>query len=99
MNPGNMTTNNRTGGANNADMDDSDLRSVGVDVSSRRQRQGGDSIETIIGLSFGLKNGSRFNFHSETCLNCPFLEHFLSVGNLKPKTQVTVQALKPNFFY
>ena len=28
--------------------------------------QGGDSIEKNIGLSFGLKNGLRFNFHSET---------------------------------
>ena len=35
VNPGNMTTNNRTG-ANNADMDESDLRSVGVDVSTRQ---------------------------------------------------------------
>ena len=29
-----------------------------------------------IGLSFGLKNGLRFNFHSETCLNYPFLNIF-----------------------
>ena len=27
----------------------------------------------------------RFRFDSETCLNNPFLERFLSVGNLKPK--------------
>ena len=39
VNPGNMTTNNRTG-ANNADMDESDLRSVGVDVSTRQQGWG-----------------------------------------------------------
>ena len=35
VNPGNMTTNNRTGGANNADgdLDESDLRSAGIDAS------------------------------------------------------------------
>ena len=32
-----MTTNNRTS-ANNADMDESDLRSLGVDVSRRQQQ-------------------------------------------------------------
>ena len=30
-----------------------------------------------IGLSFGLKNGLRFRFDSETCLNYPFLNIFL----------------------
>ena len=39
--------------------------------------QGGDSIEKKIGLSFGLKNGSRFRFDLETCLNYPFLTIFL----------------------
>ena len=31
--------------------------------------QGGNSIENIFGLSFGLKNGLRFHLDSETCLN------------------------------
>ena len=31
----------------------------------------------IFGLSFGLKNGLRFHFDSETCLNYPFLKIFL----------------------
>ena len=30
-----------------------------------------------IGLSFGLKNGLRFHFDSETCSNYPFLSIFL----------------------
>ena len=32
--------------------------------------------KTIFGLSFGLKNGWRFHFNSETCLNYPFLNIF-----------------------
>ena len=40
-------------------------------------QQGGDSIEKKIGLSFVLKDGLRFHFDSETCLNCPFLSFFL----------------------
>ena len=36
-------------------------------------------------LSFGLKNSLRFRFDSETCLNYPFFERFLSAGNLEPK--------------
>ena len=31
----------------------------------------------FFGLSFGLKNGLRFHFDSETCLNYPFLNIFL----------------------
>ena len=30
---------------------------------------GGDAIEKFFGLSFGLKNGLRFRFDSEACLN------------------------------
>ena len=29
------------------------------------------------GLNFGLKNGLRFHFDSETCLNYPFMNNFL----------------------
>ena len=36
---------------------------------------GGNS--KVSGLSFGLKNGSRFHFDSETCLNDLFLNVFL----------------------
>ena len=39
--------------------------------------QGCDSIETIFGFSFGLKNGLRFHFDPETHLNYPFLNIFL----------------------
>ena len=35
--------------------------------------QGGNSVENY----FGLKNGLRFRFDSETCLNYPFLNVFL----------------------
>ena len=38
--------------------------------------QGRDSIEKCFGLSFGLKNGLRFHFDSETCLNYPILNIF-----------------------
>ena len=38
---------------------------------------GSDSIEKNLGLSFGLKNGLRFNFDCETRLNYPFLNIFL----------------------
>ena len=37
-------------------------------------RQGPNSIEKKLGLSFGLKNGLRFQFDSVTCLNYPFLQ-------------------------
>ena len=48
-------------------------------------------------LSFGLKNGFRFHFDSETCLNCPFLN---SVGNLEPKLKWFFRPkLKPKCFY
>ena len=54
----------------------------------------------IFVLSFGLKNGLRFNFDSETCLNYPFLNVFYSVGNLKPKLKLFFKPkLKPTFFY
>ena len=60
-----------------------------------RRRLGPDSIEEKIGLSLGLKKGLRFHFDSETCLNYPIFEHFLSAGNLKPKLK---RFFKPNMF-
>ena len=52
------------------------------------------------GLSFGLKKGLRFHFDSDTCLNYPFLNIFLSVGNLKSKLKWFFKPkLKPIFFY
>ena len=38
--------------------------------------QGGNSIKKF-GLSFGMKNGLRFHFDSETCLNYLFLNIFV----------------------
>ena len=46
-----------------------------------------------------MKNGLRFHFDSETCLNYPFFEHFLSGGSIifewrefRAKTEVVFQA-------
>ena len=69
-------------------------------VAAASHRTGGQFNRLIFGLSFCLKNGLRFRFDSETCLNYPFLEHFLSVGNLKPKLKWFLKPkLKPIFFY
>ena len=54
----------------------SGLRGEGPRGAERAGPQGPDSIEKN-GLSFGLKNGLRFRFDSETCLNYPFLNIFL----------------------
>ena len=63
-------------------------------------RQGCGSLEKHFGLSFGLKNTSRFQCDSETYLNCTIFELFLSVGNLKPKFKCFCKPkLKPTFFY
>ena len=52
------------------------------------------------GISFGLKNGLLFHFDSETCLNLPIFEHFLSEGNLEPKLKWFFKPkLEPKFFY
>jgi len=55
-----------------------------------------NSIEKHFGLNFGLKNGLRFHFYPETCLNWQFLNIFLALGNLKPKLE---WFFKPNVFY
>ena len=55
------------------------------------QNTGTQFNRKLFGLNFGLKNGLRFHFDYKTCLNYPIFEHFISVGNLKPK-------LKPKFF-
>ena len=44
-----------------------------------------------VGYAAG-KNGLTFHFESGTCLNYPFCELFLSVGNLKVKTEEIFQA-------
>ena len=46
------------------------VRTTGMPISGRRFNR------KIFGLSFGLKNGSRFHFDSETWLNNPFLDIF-----------------------
>ena len=50
---------------------------------------GGRFNRKIFGLSFDLKTGLRFSFHSVTCLKSkqPIFEHFLSVWNLKQKLE------------
>ena len=61
--------------------------------------QGRDSIEKI-GLSFGLKNGLRFHFDSETCLNYPFLNIFLVWGiSSQNSGDFSSQNSSQNFFY
>ena len=43
-------------------------------TAAKKIALGGDSIEKYL---FGLKNGLRFRFDSETCLKYPFLDIFL----------------------
>ena len=57
-----------------------------------RTSSGRRFIRNFFGLSFGLNKGLRFHFDSETCLNYPIFEHFLSVGKSQAKTQVVFQA-------
>ena len=48
-----------------------------ISSSARRAPRTGRRFNgNIFGLSFGLKNGLRFEFDSEKCLNYPFYEHF-----------------------
>ena len=56
VNPGNMTTNNRTGA--NADMDESDLRSVGVDVTSKPYNLRRRNLSTVAEVSKENSSGS-----------------------------------------
>ena len=66
---------------------------------SWRSLGGGNSIENIWAWVSAWKNGLRFRFYSETCLNYPFFKHFLSVGNLKPKLKWFFKPkLKPKIF-
>ena len=44
--------------------------------------QGRNSLK--FGFSIGLKNGLRFNFDTETCLNYPFL----NILSMKPKSTI-----------
>ena len=50
-----------------------------VDLHGRRPA-GTHFNRSNFGLNFGLKNGLRFHFDSESCLNHPFLNIFLYYG-------------------
>ena len=65
--------------------DDGGRAGVAFGCVERHEEPGWQFNRNINGLSFGLKNGSRFHFDSVTCLIYPFL-NFLLVWGISSQT-------------